>query len=363
MPHRRLLPTPADLTAAPSRWRWVLLATIVALATIAVLGALRQREQTARKAEAQATLFATVLRDSVSEVTVFANTVPQRDLAVALRPVIAATAISANARIDSLDRTLGDDPRTDELRAQLLGIQETAASAKGPTAFSRKLTAAASGMARNADDIASSEHARATLMARESMIGSTLVVLLAVGFVVLILMRSQHLLLAAGRRQGDELRKLADRDPLTGLANRRRLADDLLRLAPMVSDQHPAQVMICDLDGFKAFNDRLGHEAGDELLVDLADRLREAVGEGGTVYRLGGDEFCVFSHPGSDVSGGVRLALVGSGPDPVRGSSGLALWPTDAPTARAAMRLADKRMYAEKDDPEGGAQVPSLRSV
>ncbi|MDX6728719.1 MAG: diguanylate cyclase, partial [Baekduia sp.] len=123
----------------------------------------------------------------------------------------------------------------------------------------------------------------------------------------------------------------------------------------------PVQVLICDLDGFKAFNDRLGHEAGDQLLVDLADRLRAAVGDAGTVYRLGGDEFCVFSRPGGDIADGVLRALVGPGADPVRGSAGLALWPTDAPTARAAMRLADQRMYVAKEDPE--RVTAGLRSV
>jgi diguanylate cyclase (GGDEF)-like protein len=364
MPHRRFLPTPADLTAAPSRRRWLLLAAIVAFATVALLGVLHQREQTARRAESEATLFATVLRDSVQQVTVFANTIPAKDLTRALRPVIASTAATSSQRIDSLERILGHDPRTARLRAQLLEIQQGAASGAGSNQFSARLTAAAADMARNADDIADSEHARATVIARESMIGSTLVVLLAVGLVVLVLLRSQHLLLAAGRRQADELRQLADRDPLTGLANRRRLAEDVAQLTAEISVRAPAQVLICDLDGFKAFNDRLGHEAGDQLLVDLADRLRDAVGDHGTVYRLGGDEFCAFSKPGRDIADDVRRTLMGPEADPVRGSAGLALWPTEAPTARAAMRLADQRMYAVKDDPEGGWGTTSpLRSV
>jgi diguanylate cyclase (GGDEF)-like protein len=362
MSHRRLLPTPTDLTAPPGRWRWVLLATIVGCTAIALLSALHEREQTARRAETQATLFATGLRDSVRELTVFAQTIPQRDLAPALRPVIAATAASAAQRIDRLDAVLGRDARTQRLRAQLQEIRMLAASSGGPTAFSPQITATTDALARNADAIARTEHARATLIAREGMAGSALVILLALGLVVFVLLRAQRLLHAAGQRQAAELQRLADGDPLTGLANRRRLAEDLEQLAPQVSASAPVQVLICDLDDFKGLNDRLGHEAGDQLLIDVAQRLRDAAGTDGSAYRLGGDEFCVVSHPGRDVAGSVRDALVGRGPDPVHGSAGLALWPTEAPSARAAMRLADERMYTVKDDARGTAIATPLNA-
>ncbi len=360
MPHRRLLPTPTDLTAPPSRLRWLLLATIVGVTAIALLSALHEREQTARRAETQATLFATGLRDSVSELTVFAQTIPQRDLAQALRPVIAATATTAAQRIEQLDAVLGNDARTQRLRTQLQEIRGLVASGSGSAAFSPKITAMTDALAGNADAIARTEHARATLIAREGMAGSALVILLALGLVVFVLLRAQRLLHAAGRRQATELQRLADGDPLTGLANRRRLAEDLAALASQVSTSTPVQVLICDLDDFKGLNDRLGHEAGDRLLVDVARRLRTAMAGDGNAYRLGGDEFCVISHPGRDVAGRVRDALVDHGPDPVGGSAGLALWPTEAPSARAAMRLADERMYAVKDGARGSAASTAL---
>jgi diguanylate cyclase (GGDEF)-like protein len=360
MSHRRLLPTPTDLTAPPSRWRWVLLATVVGFTAIALLSALHEREQTSRRAETQATLFAAVLRDAVRELTVFAQTIPQRDLAPALRPVIASTATTAAQHIDQLDAVLGQDARTQRLRTQLQEIRVLAASGSGAMAFSPKITATTDAMARNADAIARAEHARATLIAREGMAGSALVILLALGLVVFVLLRSQRLLHAAGLRQTAELQRLADGDPLTGLANRRRLTEDLAALEPQVSATAPVQVLICDLDDFKGLNDRLGHEAGDLLLIDVAQRLRSAVESDGNVYRLGGDEFCVISQPGRDVAARVRDALVGRGADPVHGSSGLGLWPTEAPTARAAMRLADERMYAAKDGPRGSATATAL---
>jgi diguanylate cyclase (GGDEF)-like protein len=360
MPHRRLLPSPADLTAPPGRWRWVLLATVVGITAIALLSALHEREQTARRAETQATLFATVLRDSVRELTVFAQTIPQRDLAPALRPAIASTAATAAQRIDQLDTVLGHDPRTQRLRVQLQEIRGLVASRDGSAAFSPKITVATDALARNADAIARTEHARATLIAREAMAGSALVILLALGLVVFVLLRAQRLLHAAGRRQTAELQRLADGDPLTGLANRRRLTADLEALAPQVSERTPVQVLICDLDDFKGLNDRLGHEAGDQLLVEFAQRLGSAAAGDGRAYRLGGDEFCVISEPGRDIAGRVRAALVGHGTDPVHGSVGLALWPAEGSSARDAMHLADQRMYAAKDGARGSANATAL---
>jgi diguanylate cyclase (GGDEF)-like protein len=344
-------PTPFS-TAPPRRWPWLLLALVVGIVAIAVPTALHGREQTARRAETQATLFATELRDSVREVTAFGNTIPDARLARALGPVVAATATTSGQRLDRLEAILPDDPRTGELRAQLLDVRRIAASDQRAAAYGDHLGAAADRMARTADAIARTEHDRATLIARESMAGSALAVLLGMGLLALVLQRSQRLLLAAGRRQAAQLRDLAGRDPLTGLNNRRRLSEDLARIAPALTPAAPVQVLICDLDGFKALNDSLGHDAGDELLVAFGRRLADAAGEAGAAYRLGGDEFCVLSRPGADVATAVRRAVAGGDAGArttARGSAGLALWPTDAPTAREAMRRADERMYAAKE--------------
>jgi len=102
------------------------------------------------------------------------------------------------------------------------------------------------------------------------------------------------------RLQG-ELAFLAAHDPLTGLANR-RLINDLIEQALARSGRREATlaVLFIDLDGFKDVNDRLGHVAGDELLAEVAARLRSAVRTGDVVARHGGDEFVVLCE---DVAG------------------------------------------------------------
>ena len=92
------------------------------------------------------------------------------------------------------------------------------------------------------------------------------------------------------RRAEQLLRFQASHDELTGLANRRRLLDEIHRVA---DGSGSVAVLLLDLDRFKNINDSLGHDRGDELLVVIADRLRLAVRPGDLVARLGGDEFAV----------------------------------------------------------------------
>ncbi|HTZ45061.1 MAG TPA: sensor domain-containing diguanylate cyclase [Jatrophihabitans sp.] len=105
-------------------------------------------------------------------------------------------------------------------------------------------------------------------------------------------MRRQHSRLLDVLAQVDHL---AVHDPLTGLVNRRMLAD---RLEHAISRaQRPQSVPVvffCDLDGFKAVNDSLGHQAGDEVLVEVAHRLTALMRPSDTVARVGGDEFLVL---------------------------------------------------------------------
>lgn len=97
------------------------------------------------------------------------------------------------------------------------------------------------------------------------------------------------------RRLEEEVRQLAFFDALTGLPNRRLLHDRFGRaLAGARRDGNHGALMFLDLDNFKPLNDRHGHEVGDQLLVEVAQRLLECVRDTDTVARFGGDEFVVL---------------------------------------------------------------------
>ena len=92
----------------------------------------------------------------------------------------------------------------------------------------------------------------------------------------------------------DEIAHLARHDPLTGLANRRRLRESLDDLAESDDQAIRMALLYLDLDGFKAVNDRYGHLNGDDLLREVAGRLTREVADAGMVARLGGDEFAIL---------------------------------------------------------------------
>lgn len=93
----------------------------------------------------------------------------------------------------------------------------------------------------------------------------------------------------------EQIRNLAYFDPLTQLPNRRLLLERLSHAVSTTGRQHQVAALLCmDLDEFKLFNDTAGHEAGDDVLIETARRLRVCAGEGNTVARTGGDEFVVL---------------------------------------------------------------------
>lgn len=112
------------------------------------------------------------------------------------------------------------------------------------------------------------------------------------------------------RRESEaKILHLARHDPLTGLLNRRELRDKVERiLCRCMTSREPAVAVMClDLDGFKQVNDKFGHHAGDEVLVTVADRLRELLRHEELVVRLGGDEFAIVGE-NATYSGAVALA-------------------------------------------------------
>jgi diguanylate cyclase (GGDEF)-like protein/PAS domain S-box-containing protein len=165
--------------------------------------------------------------------------------------------------------------------------------------------------------------------------------------------------ISAERAAHAKLEHQALHDPLTGLANRDLLMDRLAHaLARSTRSGHRTMVMFCDLDHFKEVNDSLGHEAGDAVLVTVADRLRAAVRPGDTVARLGGDEFVVVAEGVVTADDQVALAArvqavldqpVHVGDRDVRSgaSIGVAVAGPDA-DARSVLREADAAMYRAK---------------
>jgi diguanylate cyclase (GGDEF)-like protein len=146
-------------------------------------------------------------------------------------------------------------------------------------------------------------------------------------------------------------------DALTGLSNRRKLVRDLeTRLA---EDQAQATLlMIFDLNGFKGYNDSFGHPAGDALLMRLGEKLATVPGDDGSVYRLGGDEFCLIASVTSDEVEGLidracaALSERGEGFE-ITTSFGAIMLPEEAAEASEALQLADERLYAQKHSRRG----------
>ena len=165
-------------------------------------------------------------------------------------------------------------------------------------------------------------------------------ILLTVGVVgrMAFALRGWSMLLAKTQRE-------ADTDQLTGLGNRRALLGDL------PEDGAEATLMLFDLDGFKAYNDTHGHNAGDELLVAFARRLEEALGGEARAYRMGGDEFCVLLPADRrDLRIQAATALSGeNGGFHVTSSWGEVEMPGEASCVADALRIADRRMYAMKN--------------
>lgn len=157
-----------------------------------------------------------------------------------------------------------------------------------------------------------------------------------------------------------ELDRVAHYDPLTGVPNR-RLFSDRLNQATTHARRNGMPLAVCflDLDGFKPINDQFGHEAGDKMLIEVAQHLRGALRAGDTLARIGGDEFVLlFTDLTTDqecpaildrVLASVATPVTISGqPVSVSASIGVTLFPHDDSDADSLMRHADMAMYQAK---------------
>ena len=158
---------------------------------------------------------------------------------------------------------------------------------------------------------------------------------------------------------------LARHDPLTGLANRRVLHDELPALLEEArSSTSQCAVFMVDLDHFKPINDVYGHDTGDAVLVEVASRLQRAAGAHGLVARVGGDEFvlAILQEPGTDAPARTAIQVIRalSVPYDVGGrllelgaTVGIARAPVDATLGDDLLRVADVAMYDAKRTGKG----------
>ena len=159
--------------------------------------------------------------------------------------------------------------------------------------------------------------------------------------------------------------ELAERDALTGLANRKALRDRLVeRLASAARTGQATAVLYVDLDRFKAVNDTLGHPLGDALLRKVAERFKSALRDGDVVARLGGDEFAVIQSDAPQPAGATALAtrlvdLIGRAYAidghilHIGASVGVAIAPNDGYEPDVLLKNADLALYRAKAEGRG----------
>jgi diguanylate cyclase (GGDEF)-like protein len=176
----------------------------------------------------------------------------------------------------------------------------------------------------------------------------------ALGAINLSVLGTKHLLAVAAAQREDALH-----DHLTRLPNRLLFVERTNQNLLMARRTGQALcVLVMDLDGFKEINDRLGHEAGDEVLVALAPRIKQGIRESDLACRMGGDEFAVvLMNCGVEEAVGVAVKITDAIAQPifVKGSPlsvsisiGIAAFPQHGAETAALIRHADRAMYRAK---------------
>jgi diguanylate cyclase (GGDEF)-like protein len=166
------------------------------------------------------------------------------------------------------------------------------------------------------------------------------------------------------RRIEARVRHLARHDALTDLPNRVLFREEMVKLEARIARQETVAVLCLDLDHFKAVNDTLGHGIGDEVLVEVAKRLKECARESDVLARLGGDEFAILVHslesPQDAAAVADRMVKSVALPMEIEGhnisigtSIGIALAPVDGQDAEVLLKKADLALYRAKGEGRG----------
>jgi diguanylate cyclase (GGDEF)-like protein len=268
-----------------------------------------------------------------------------RSLAEA-RPVAALV-----TEVDAAGIRLDDDSRTD---SRTVSSVETVLDVYVPV-FADKTSRVPSGTAEIVLDYSATQATTAQAVRNVAVI-----VGLGMVLVWLLLFRTVRKASRRLRASASENARLALLDPLTGLPNRRLLAERLERAVVEAQDQgHHVGLLLLDIDRFKEINDSLGHDRGDTLLQQVAERLREIARETDTVARLGGDEFAILLKTVRSVDDATVFAerALGAFAEPyvidglvlhVETSVGLALLPDHADDVQSLLKRADIAMYVAK---------------
>ncbi|HEX2091417.1 MAG TPA: sensor domain-containing diguanylate cyclase [Longimicrobiaceae bacterium] len=157
----------------------------------------------------------------------------------------------------------------------------------------------------------------------------------------------------------EDVRRLSLTDPLTGLANRRRMRVVLEHAWAAARRGEPLTVLVIDLDDFKAINDQKGHLAGDRILCEVAECLRAEVRGSDLVVRYGGDEFVVILPRGTEEGARALVERVRKRlSERVRISAGIASYDPTFASPEELIELADARLYAAK--PRNGRPAADL---
>ncbi len=168
------------------------------------------------------------------------------------------------------------------------------------------------------------------------------------------------------RLSGNDAVRAARLDPLTGVANRLLLREQLEEaLLRQLGGEDACALLLVDLDRFKLVNDTLGHSVGDQLLCEVARRLEECAGSDGIVGRLGGDEFAIVWRGAGDegtlsalatrvIAELSRTITIGAADLHIGATIGISRAPRDGNREEALMRCADLALYSGKEAGRGG---------
>lgn len=323
----------------PPPWPWALAVLVVVIVGLAGLHVLERRHDAAKEGAVAAQVV-------VRQIEALAGDDGGRAVATDTERAVAVAALDQAVRAT---RTAFDELRRSTSGADVdrlsVIVAESSALLTRPAdaTLARLMGAKALEGYRVARGIVDRQRAQVRAIRRRTTLGQASIVVVVGALVLMVLLAAKRAFEAEAARHTAHLVELAHLDPLTGIANRRSLSRD----APCVERRMDAQILVLDLDGFKGLNDRLGHDAGDRLLVDVARSLADDVD--GTVYRTGGDEFCIVAPSDDPELADQAARLVDAvAPEGVTASVGVARLPEEADGLLAALKLADARMYAAK---------------